>query len=517
MTNINITSDKQFLKNINFIWINRILLIVTPIFTTPIITNYFGLEIAGIWFLCSILASQLLLLEIGITTSLVRLLARPHIVRSNLETCKVICTAFYSLLFMSLILLCFSFLIVDLFLKTFEIPEFNLNDARNLFIIAIIYVVLNLPLRIGYSILASRHRFDIFQIIDSIGILTRLAVILVIFIFLQPKLFHLGIIVFGSSFLVSIISFLYSFRLFRLPKNFIYLNNFSFSYLKVILSMSGAAFIVTLSGMLLLQFSTTLIGFFLSLEFVSLVAIPILIFNSITPFFQALPTISGPIAAGISNTQDKKELFEKFKIWTKYTMSVSIIAFLGILILGNTLLNFWLGGEKVSSDDIYVMITVLTIIFFAYSISSIAPLARSISLAVGLHWKSSIIEITTSIVGIFVGSILLLTSDFGVYGMAIGISMALILRGFLFYPFLISNFFQSTIFSIFKGTIAKPIAMFLILCIIYFGLKIFILNNNSSLIFEIIAFIVVLAAWIFINTTFILNQKHRDSIKKFLT
>ena len=198
-------------------------------------------------------------------------------------------------------------------------------------------------------------------------------------------------------------------------------------------------------------------------------------------------------------------------------MSVSIIAYLGILILGNTLLNFWLGGEKVSSDDIYVMITVLTIIFFAYSISSIAPLARSISLAVGLHWKSSIIEITTSIVGIFVGSILLLTSDFGVYGMAIGISMALILRGFLFYPFLISSFFQSTIFSIFKGTIAKPIVMFLILCVIYFGLKIFILNNNSSLIFEIIAFIVVLAAWIFINTTFILNQKHRDSIKKFLT
>ena len=112
MTNINITSDKQFLKNINFIWINIILLIVTPIFTTPIITNYFGLEIAGIWFLCSILASQLLLLEIGITTSLVRLLARPHIVRSNLETCKVICTAFYSLLFMSLICLCFSFLMI---------------------------------------------------------------------------------------------------------------------------------------------------------------------------------------------------------------------------------------------------------------------------------------------------------------------------------------------------------------------------------------------------------------------
>ena len=278
--------------------------------------------------------------------------------------------------------------------------------------------------------------------------------------------------------------------------------------------MSGAAFIVTLSGMLLLQFSTTLIGFFLSLEFVSLVAIPILIFNSITPFFQALPTISGPIAAGISNTQDKKELFEKFKIWTKYTMSVSIIAFLGILILGNTLLNFWLGGEKVSSDDIYVMITVLTIIFFAYSISSIAPLARSISLAVGLHWKSSIIEITTSIVGIFVGSILLLTSDlvfmdgnWNQYG-------AYIERLPILSIFNI-KFFQSTIFSIFKGTIAKPIVMFSILCIIYFGLKIFILNNNSSLIFEIIAFIVVLAAWIFINTTFILNQKHRDSIKKF--
>ena len=49
------------------------------------------------------------------------------------------------------------FIFNDLFLKTFEIPEFNLNDARNLYN-QIIYVVLNLPLRIDTAF-SYRHRF----------------------------------------------------------------------------------------------------------------------------------------------------------------------------------------------------------------------------------------------------------------------------------------------------------------------------------------------------------------------
>ena len=76
MTARNRATNQQTLFNISSIWINRVVLILIPLISTPLITNTFGLEVAGIWFLASIFGYQLLLLEIGISTSLVRLLAK---------------------------------------------------------------------------------------------------------------------------------------------------------------------------------------------------------------------------------------------------------------------------------------------------------------------------------------------------------------------------------------------------------------------------------------------------------
>ena len=121
MNQINKANDKQSARNISYIWVNRLFLILTPIITTPMITNFFGLETAGIWFLASIFASQLFLLEVGISTSLVRLLANSNIINDRKETIKIITTSFLSLFLISSLLILLIPAITIFFLSAFEI------------------------------------------------------------------------------------------------------------------------------------------------------------------------------------------------------------------------------------------------------------------------------------------------------------------------------------------------------------------------------------------------------------
>jgi len=515
MTSNNIASDSQSIKNIYFIWLNRIFLILTPIVVTPIITNFFGLEIAGIWFFISVFSSQLLLLEIGISTSLIRLLARPENFQSRRNTINIIVTSLYLLIFISLILAISAPWITTFLLKTFNFPDIVMLDAKYLTYISIFSVAINIPLRIGYSIFASRHMFDIVQKIDIAGILLRLLSIVFMFTFLSPTIFLLGCIVFGISVGISLITFIKAINLLKLQVNHFYLSSFSFEAFKLLISMTGASFFVTLSAIILLQFSSTLVGYFLNFTFVSLMAIPLMIFNSITPFFQAIPTIASPIAAGISNEQEKNKLYKDFYTYSRYTSSIAFIVLIGLLTAGKPLLFIWLGGDSVDISDIGIMLQILIIVFTSYSLSFVGAIGRSILLSIGYHWHTGISELISSILGIFLGTCLLIYMDAGVLGMSLGIGSAMVVRGFIIYPLLLSKYFNVSLIDIHKRTILRPFFAFLILIIfmnLFDSISIF---SSSHLIYELIEFTIILMPWIVFNFYFILTNDHKKQIKLY--
>jgi O-antigen/teichoic acid export membrane protein len=512
MSSKNKTNDKQSLKNIFYIWVNRLLLILTPIVTTPIITKFFGLEIAGIWFLASIFASQLLLLEIGISTSLVRLLARDDIFNSIKNTKEIIATAFITLTFISLIILALMPVISNFFLTSFNISLDVQSDASKLIKFAIISIVLNLPLRIGYSILASRHLFDKVQIIDTLGIFIRLFGIVIAFTFFSPSLFLLGIIVFGSSIVVSVLTFIKAKKLLSIKFLDLNFKNFSFESWKLVVSLSGAAFFVSLGGILLLQFSSTLVGYFLELKYVSIMAIPIMIYNSLTPFFQTIPTISSPIAAGVSNDKEKNYLQMQFHLYSGYTTSIALLCVLGLMTAGKPLLILWLSSEAVSNEDIYQMLDILIIVFTAYAFSSIAPLGRSVLMSTGFHWKIAYIEFSSSILGILVGLLLMIYLNLGIIGMSIGIGSTLLLRGFIFYPKVLAYYFELYPLHIIKNSVLNAILVFLFLLLVMQIFDLSPLFLDSNLLEELFQFIILFILWLSFNFYFILSKEHKLKI-----
>lgn len=516
MNKKNVAKEDQSLKNIFYIWINRLLLILSPIITTPIITNFFGLEIAGIWFLASIFASQLLLLEIGISTSLVRLLARDDIINDFNKTKEIIVTSFVTLASISIIIFLSIPLVSQFFLSAFNISSTMQDDANKLITLAIISVVINLPLRTGYSILASRHLFDKVQIIDTIGIFIRLFCIVIAFTFFSPTLFLLGFIVFGSYIGISIVTFLAAIKLINFRISDLDFKNISFNSWKLITSLSGASFFVSLAGILLLQFSSTLIGYFLELKYVSIMAIPIMIYNSITPFFQAIPTISSPIAAGVSSKVEKNHLKTQFHIYSRYTASVALLCVLGLLTAGNPLLLLWLGGEAVSAEDINQMLDILIIIFTAYAFGSIAPLGKSVLMSTGFHWRVAFIEILSSILGVLLGLVLMVNFKFGILGMALGIGSTFLLRGFIFYPKILEHYFELKPFYVIKNSILSSILIFLCLMILMKILDLISIFSYLGLFFELLEFSILLIFWCLLTFYFVLSKEHKALICKYI-
>ena len=142
MTTNNKASNKQTLLNVSTIWINRVVLILIALISTPLITNTFGLEVAGIWFLASIFGYQLLLLEVGISTSLVRLLAKKDIFQSKEKSLKIISTAFFSLILISLILIAGVEKISQYFIQAFDIPNTVISDTKILIYIIVFSISL---------------------------------------------------------------------------------------------------------------------------------------------------------------------------------------------------------------------------------------------------------------------------------------------------------------------------------------------------------------------------------------
>lgn len=514
MTARNRATNQQTLFNLSSIWINRVVLILIPLISTPLITNTFGLEVAGIWFLASIFGYQLLLLEIGISTSLVRLLAKKNIFMSKEKSFKIISTAFFSLTFVSFFLIFGIEKITQYFILAFDIPDVAISDTKVLIYIIVISIAINLPCRIGYSIFSSRHRFDIVQVIDTIGQVLKLISIIALFKLANPTIFLLGAIVFGISSLISVILFIYSLKFYSFDFSNITFKNFSIKYLKKILSLSGAAFIITLSSMILLQLSSFLVGIYISPKYVPLIAIPIMILNSITPFFQAFSTITGPIAAGVSNLSEKKELYENFKYFSLYSTSLCLFSLVTLLIVGRPLLEIWLLGDQVSVNDIETIYKVLLILLGAFSLSFSSALGKSVLVSVGNHWKSALIDLFTSVLSILTGVFLMIYTDLGLMGMIIGMGICYLTRGIFIYPSLLSKYFNVSVLNFFRMSIIAPVILYAILILFIKIVHSFLSDNYGNI--EILAMYLFFSILIIIlNYMFIIKKEHKLKIANF--
>lgn len=482
--------------------------ILVPLITTPIIANHFGLATTGIWVITTQLINQLLLLDVGLSNSLIRLLAQNHVVKNKKETARILATVFWALALLGILLVIFSSIISNALVKIIELSPNNEDDVRILFQTAVVFVGLSLPLRCGHGMLSSRHRFDVIQLVETIAMLIRLSLIVYIFSTVDPSLHHLGFIVFGSTIAGLFIIFfkgLYDFG----GRNILRLENISKKVMLTVISMSTATFIITVASVIHTQFSSSLIGVFIDTEAAAILSLPLLIYLAIIPFFNTFATLIAPVAAGATSLAEKGKLFNSYISTTGYLAAASMALFLFFYAFGDLLLTLWLEGEQISRIDTTRMAEILVVILFGFALSVMGPLARSILSSTGNHWKSAKVEFSTSIFGITLGLFLALYTNLSVLGMALGITITLVIRGIILYPVLISAYFNSSSLLLLKKCYLRPALISIIALLLGEGIHRYYFTDKITLLFIDRVYVWVLPSitWLVLIWIFVISIK----------
>ena len=83
--------------NVIAIWIQRIVNMLVPLFSIPLIAQTYGIEQLAIWLLVLQLSRHLGLLNLGLNNSLVRILAKPAFEDDKEELSKILSTTLITL------------------------------------------------------------------------------------------------------------------------------------------------------------------------------------------------------------------------------------------------------------------------------------------------------------------------------------------------------------------------------------------------------------------------------------
>lgn len=498
--------------NIFSMWGRRVSGLLVTLIIMPIIIRHYGLELVGIWLLISQFVQHLMLLDLGLNTSLTRFLAR-HRAKGDLEGAgDYLSATLFSLVLIGGIVIATAPFLAQMFRSWFEISPTVDNQVYWLVLIASLTVGLSLPLRTGIGMLSSAHRFDKLALWETLSAIARLLLVLICFNLFDPDFLLLGFI----SFIPMLLSNVMIFREGRKATSDIALSFKppSKHVIMGVFSVSGAAIIITLSTVLVRQSSPMLVGFQLGPESVALLAFPILIVSAVMPFLNVANRLVSPIASQLAANEKKNELYEICISVGRYVFSISLLLLLFLYTIGFYMLNLWLGGANIEENLILEMATILVVIFAGVTVAIPGFVLRSILVAVGNHWQAATLEIIGSVIGLSIGIVLLMFTSLGIMGMAIGVSASFVVRGIGILSLPGAKYFDVPHLRLITICTFIPLLVFLIVCSSY-GITQYALSTSSNeLLVNLVSLAVATFTWALGNWLLVLDAEHRILIKQ---
>lgn len=444
-------------RNAIYIYGQRVTNLLFVLVSVPVITAHFGIELMGIWFLISQLSQHLVLLESGLGTSIVRFVAR-YVARNDFESASSFFSSAVLILFIfSLGLLVLSMPISNVFIDLYSIVGELSEDVWNTVVIALVSTGIGITVRSGRSVLAAHHQFATVAIVDSLVLVIRLILILMLFQMEEVTFFALGLVTFAPQLFGDLLLFYKSqksyTRLVISPHRI-----YAFR-LKKVLSVSLAASVISFSAILLRQSSPMLVGIALGPMEVALLTFPLLIVFAVMPFITIVVTLLSPVASSLSSLGRDVELYEIVMYACRYMIFVSSLIWISFFYLGEYLISLWLGDSNIDSRSVLAITNNTIVVFGGLVLSSAGFALREALVAVGWHWRVSIGEVLGAFLGLSLGYFLLKFFGLGPEGMAIGVAVAFILRGMIFSVILASKYFRVPPYKLVGSVFFKPVCI----------------------------------------------------------
>ncbi len=243
---------------------------------------------------------------------------------------------------------------------------------------------------------------------------------------------------------------------------------------------------------------------------VSLMSIPLMIAMTISPFILVIVNQISPLASRMDARGEIEQLRRLATTSSEYTLTLALLPFLAVIFLGREGLEFWLGGEKVSSSDIDEISVILAMFMGAYLIYLQGRNGRDILLSIGKHWNATYGEVFTASMGLGLGTALMLLVERDAKMMVIGLGAALILRGAVIYPAMTARHLGIAYLKLMTKSCGRPLLATLLALFVGLVVQAVLDGQYSRAIVNLLAGAIAELVFMVVALFWIMDRGHRD-------
>ncbi len=473
------------------------ILLVSALIFPPLLLKQLGKEGYGVWVLVGHIIAYLAILDLGVGSSIGRFVAKYTAKNDWDNTSGIINSSIFLFLLSSILIILVTLVLWPNFSRYFNFSQEYHQAGKWLIVMTGLGVAFNLPLRIGHGMLEGTHCFHLLYIYRALGALLKLVLLVVLFGFMKQKsLVLLAVIFLVTSILPNLVMCFSGYR--RLEGLSFGRKYIQRRHLSEIFSLGTSSLLITIANLLLNQGQVIAIGKIVGTDSVAIYAIPIMLLTYGSMVLAYIVAAFKPLASHTQALDKSAQLqslsFKGTKILFILSLCIAILA----IVFGKSFLKLWLFSTELRPGDYTMIYYVLVIMVSGFALGAPQFITSKMLTGVDKHWFVAIVSFVTSLIGLIVGITLMKTTDLGLYGMALGWMMILLLKGVVIFPVAARYFLKINLWDYFINAYWPPLKAAAILAVVACGLyAIFPKMTILVLVFSVLISLIIYAMSVF--------------------
>ena len=413
--------------NIGSAWLHKLAAMAVSLLTTALAVREYGMDGLVLVILAMQVAMYAQLIEVGVPSSLSRRLPG-HLAEGDGIMISGLCSSSLTLLLAGAVALILALpAFAWLLPQVLHLTETQRQTASLLFGLTVAVTALQLPLRMGYGILSSMHRFSTHFSLELVSLLAKLLLIVALLSIFDPPLWVYVAATLAPQLAIAGVEFIVARR--ALPMWSFRIRDVGRDSLAEIFSLSGASMLGTLATALTVHGGSLVLAVLVQPGMVAIYAIPAMLAFNLMSFASSSSAFLSPVASQLSGRDDQR-LKASVLVSMRYAAAVAGHVCLGAWLAGPLLLHIWLGEDTAAGEVLESMAVVLAITSVGMALSMPGTMVRGALVAMGWHWSVARIEVATATLGLLVGIALCMHQDNAPLMFAWALFGATVLRGF---------------------------------------------------------------------------------------
>lgn len=366
-------------------WAGKILQIVFGLVLLPLLLGGLGKEKYGAWVLVGQFTAYLMMLDLGVSSSIARYYARHMASCDALSNKQLYSTSRLLLTIVGFLIVLISWFIRNYLGDFYRIETSIGTDFAGAIVLSGFCLAVTLPFYVFPGILQAYHKLYYVDLSLFVSSVVNFLGVFGLYYFRRLSLTSLSLVLLVSEFTKYALMSVLAKRL-AMPATEFSFGHVSWDMTRKIYSLGIASFLAGILKVMRQQVPITLVGRIFGLAAVPVISIPLSALTHIGAFLGRVGTIFTPVASELDavRKEDRIEALN-FEI-ARLLLSVTLVGALLVIYFSFPILNLWL-RSTVDEDSLVLLSRCLSIVIVPYFISVCLTSVNNTLMATGRHFR----------------------------------------------------------------------------------------------------------------------------------